>query len=383
MRLNLAAPLAAVTLACLLASPGVASAAALDQDGMWVWYVGKSSGGAPARMAAQARAHNVGTVLIKAADGRSYWSQFSGPLIAALRQQGLSVCAWQYVYGRHPRAEADRGAQAARAGADCLVIDAEGEYEGRYTSAQTYLRRLRSLVGSRYELGLAGFPYVNYHPAFPYSVFLGPGGAQENLPQMYWKAIGVSTDRVYQVAYSYNAVYRRAIYPLGQTYGNPSAGAVVRFRQLARVYGARAVSWWVWQQSGTAQWNAVGSPFDPIAQPSRQDVPPLLRRGYRSDLVVWAQQHLLKLKLLRVVNGRFGPATQHAVKIFQARAGLPITGEVDALTWAQLLPGGPAVVRWSARRHRAAAADAGHIMPTPLNARIPAIRNELHRKLRH
>ena len=105
------------------------------------------------------------------------------------------------------------GAAAAADGADCLVIDAESEYEGRYAQARTYVTRLRAAVGADFPIGLAGFPYVHYHPAYPYSVFLGPGGAEFNLPQVYWKAIGDSVDRALATTYTYNRVYGRPISP--------------------------------------------------------------------------------------------------------------------------------------------------------------------------
>ncbi len=108
-------------------------------------------------------------------------------------------------------------------GADCLVIDAEGEYEGHYAAAQTYIDDLRAKIGPTYPLGLASFPYVFDHPSFPYSVFLGPDGAQYNAPQMYWKDIGQSVDTVYANTYIANRVYGRPIFPLGQTYGGISA----------------------------------------------------------------------------------------------------------------------------------------------------------------
>ena len=111
--------------------------------------------------------------------------------MAELHANGLKVCAWQYVYGTNPAGEANLGAQAVANGADCLVIDAEAEYEGHYGAAQTYITDLRAKIGPSYPLGLASFPYVSYHPSFPYSVFLGPDGAQYNAPQMYWKDIGV------------------------------------------------------------------------------------------------------------------------------------------------------------------------------------------------
>lgn len=365
---------------CLLALPASSRAAAVDGDGMWIWYVKRSSGGTVDRIAAKAARNHVRTVYIKSADGRSRWGQFNSSLVTRLHARGLKVCAWQFVYGKSPRTEANLAAEAARAGADCTVIDAEGHYEGRYVSAQTYMARLRKLVGPSYEVALTSFPYVHYHPAFPYSVFMGPGGAQANLPQMYWKTIGTTVDSIFSTTWTYNKVYGRPIYPLGQTYSNPSSADVRRFRQLSTAYGATGLSWWVWQFSGARQWNALGSPLAPIGTPLRSDTYPLLRRGNRSDLVVWAQQHLMKLGLLRVVNGNYGSGTQNAVWTFQSSRGLPATGQLDAPTWQALLPSGPAAIRWGPKRGAVQVATAGRRavgQPTPLNARRPARRNEL------
>ena len=290
------------------------------------------------------------------------------------------MCAWQFVYGKHPKSEADRAAEAKRAGADCTVIDAEGHYEGKYVSAQTYMTRLRRKVGPDYEVALTSFPYVHYHPGFPYSVFLGPDGAQANLPQMYWKTIGTSVDTIYRNTWTYNKVYGRPIYPLGQTYSNPRAADVRRFRLLAGTYGARGLSWWVWQFSGARQWTALGSPFSPIGTPVRRDTFPLLKRGYRSDLVVWLQQHLMKAGLLRVVNGNYGSGTEKAVRAFQLSRGIPAGGRMNPVTWQALLPVGPAAIKWGRKRSAiqlVAARRGASPQPVPLNASRPARRDEL------
>src|SRR5439155_2228943 len=134
----------------------------------------------------------VRTVFIKSGDGTHRWGQFNARLVSALRAAGLHVCGWQYVYGTRPIAEANVAASARAAGAECFVIDAESEYQGRYVAAGQYMRRLRALVGQGFPIGLAPFPYVDYHPSFPYSVFLAPGAAQYDQPQMYWFTIGTS-----------------------------------------------------------------------------------------------------------------------------------------------------------------------------------------------
>src|SRR5215210_7632269 len=211
----------------------VPAGTAFDGPGMWIWYVSRSSGGNLDRIAARARRAGITTVFIKSSDGPSVWRQFTKRRVDALHRRGLRVCGWGYVYGRRPTAEARAARTAIRRGADCFVIDAESEYEGRYAAADKYVRKLRAYAGRDYPVGVAPFPYVDYHPAYPYSVFLGPYGAQFNLPQMYWHDIGTSVPGVYTRTYNYGTLYRRPIYPLGQTYGGVSKRDVVRFRRYS------------------------------------------------------------------------------------------------------------------------------------------------------
>ncbi|MEA2458466.1 MAG: hypothetical protein QOC95_1438 [Thermoleophilaceae bacterium] len=321
------------------------SGTAFDGNGMWIWYVNKSNGGDPNAIVAQAQAHGITTVFVKSGDGGSYWSQFTPALIAALHQGGLRVCAWQYVYGKDPSAEAAVAARGVQTGADCFVIDAESEYEGRYSQAQTYLDALRQAVGPAYPIGLAGFPYVDYHPSFPYSVFLGPNGAQFNAPQVYWKEIGGGVDAVVDHTYRFNRPYGRTIAPLGQTYDSAPTADIVRFRQLAAAEGAAGVSWWSWQDTEPAGWNAVGQPISPLATSPAPEYA-TLAQGKKGDLVIWAQQHLRGAGQSLTVDGDFGSGTKAAVMNFQTAAGLPATGTIDTATWQALLQHPAAKVKW-------------------------------------
>src|SRR4029450_9303446 len=176
--------------------------------------------------------HGIETVLIKSGDGTTYWGQFSASVVSGLHARGLRVCAWQFIYGRKAGREAQVGAAAVSRGADCLVLDVEGEYEGRYPQASTYMSTLRSLIGPDYPLALASFPYTDYHPALPFSVFLGRGGAQYNVPQLYWKAIGTTVDNAFVHTWVWNRAYHRPILPLGQVYMQPKPGQIKRFRSL-------------------------------------------------------------------------------------------------------------------------------------------------------
>jgi peptidoglycan hydrolase-like protein with peptidoglycan-binding domain len=322
---------------------------AFEGQGMWIWYLSKSAGGSLPALVAQAHAAGVTTVFVKSSDGSSsWWSQFSPELVAALHANGLKACAWQFVYGSNPVGEGELGVRAAQAGADCLVIDAEGQYEGRYGAAQRYIETLRAKVGPAYPIGLASFPYVDYHESEPYSVFLGPNGAQFNAPQMYWKDIGTSVANVYAHTYEENLIYGRPIAPLGQTYNGPSNAELVAFRSLAAAYGAHGLSWWDWQETTASGWTALAEPLNStLTVPSPELTSPLLREGAKGDQVLWLQEHLASAIPSQLTSGIFDSATATNLGQFQTSHGIPATGETDPNTWAALLGLPPVAVNWT------------------------------------
>jgi putative peptidoglycan binding protein len=343
-------------------------------DGMWIWYVSRASGGDLGKIARKARRHGIETVYIKSSDGRTSWSQFRSGLVSFLQARGLRVCAWQFVYGVHPGAEARRGAEAVRKGADCLVIDAESSYEGRYSAADTYVDKLRGEIGDRFPTALTGFPYVDYHPAFPYSVFLGPGGARYNLPQLYWHTIGTTVAEGYQHTFRFNRVYRRAIYPLGQTYDDPPLRQIRRFRRMAISYELGGLSWWSWQHTSRREWRAVGRDVEAIPGAGRSDSGyPVLAKGSRGDLVVWAQEHLKRADESLPVTGYFGKLTRRAVRHFQRSKGQVDDGRIGPRTWRALLDVAPRTVDWSSHNARRS----GKRSAAPRSAALPALRDEI------
>ncbi len=324
------------------------SGSAFDGQGMWIWYVSQSDGGNLASIVAQAHAAGVTTLFIKSSDGSSnYWSQFSPELVQQLHANGLKVCAWQYVYGTNPAGEANLGAQAVATGADCLVIDAEAEYEGKYGAAQTYITDLRAKIGPTYPLGLASFPYVYYHAAFPYSVFLGPNGAQFNAPQMYWKAIGNSVDTAYANTYISNRVYGRPIVPLGQTYESPSSSDLVRFREEAPLYGATGISFWDFQETSAAGWAALAEPLAPLTSVVPNPSWSELSQGSKGDPVLWMQEHLAAAIPTQATTGVFDATTTTNLEQFQAAHGIAASGHTETATWQALLALAPVPVNWT------------------------------------
>ncbi len=354
---------------------------------MWVWYVSRSEGGDPSAIAAHARSAGIKTLFIKSGDGGGYWSQFSRSLVRSLHAGGVNVCAWQYVYGTNPSIEAAVGARAVRNGADCLVIDAEAEYEGRYASAQTYIDALRAAVGPHYPVGLASFPYVDYHPSFPFSVFLGHGGAQFNLPQMYWRDIGATVEAVYHHTYTYNRIYRRPIRPLGQTDNGASGSDVALFRGLSVRYHAGGLSWWdyAWA-SADGLWSALSGLFTSISRIAPLGFP-LLSYGSAGDDVLWMQELLARAIPAQRTTGTFASETLADLRSFQARHGIPVTGETGPLTWQALLRLRAVRVSWAAadvRFSRSARAirrgSLPRIAPAPESAALRALVYEIHKR---
>jgi peptidoglycan hydrolase-like protein with peptidoglycan-binding domain len=324
------------------------SGSALEGQGMWIWYLSASDGGNLASIVAQAHAAGVTTLFVKSSDGpTNFWAQFTPQLVAELHANGLKVCAWQYVYGSEPVGEAELGARAAADGADCLVIDAEAEYEGHYAAAQTYIADLRAKVGPEYPVALASFPYVYDHPSFPYSVFLGPGGAQFNAPQMYWHDIGQSVDTTYANTFISNRIYGRPIFPLGQTYGHVSSEELVRFREEAVDYGATGMSFWDWQETGASLWSALAAPLEPLTSVTPNAGWPELIKGNRDDSVLWMQEHLASAIPTQEVTGIFGSQTLANVEAFQTAHAIAPSGVVEAATWTALLALPPVAADWT------------------------------------
>jgi hypothetical protein len=349
----------------------------LDRQGMWIWYVSHSEHGNVAAIIARAKAAGIGTVYVKSGDGTGTWSQFNRSLVNALHKGGLKVCAWQFVYGDHPAAEAKIGAISVQRGADCLVIDAEGDYEGKYASADLYIRKLRAAIGETFPLSLAGFPYVDYHPSFPYSVFFGPGGATFNQPQMYWKTIGTSVKAVFEHTYLFNRLWGHPIYPLGQTYEGTSSAELKLFRRFSASFGLQP-SWWDWQETTGTEWTALRarSAARPVAGYRLDLTQPTLKLGARGDLVVWAQEHLKGAGDELAINGIFSRAMRGMVRTFQEEHGLEVDGQIGTSTWQALLKITPYRMHWSAPAANGSAgtSSVGRVSgpSRPLSASLPA-----------
>jgi hypothetical protein len=332
--------------------------AAFAGDGMWIWQLARTEGGDLDAIAARAAAARIRTVFVKSSDGTTPWAQFTPALVEALHARGLRACAWQFVYGAAPAGEAAQGAAAVADGADCLVVDAESAYNGRYAEAQAFMTQLRGAVGPAFPVGLTSFPYVDFHPRLPYSVFLRAGGAQASLPQVYWKDIGDTVDAASAHTVAHNRIYGVPLAPIGQAYTAPRPEDLRRFRALWAGYGAGGLSWWSWQAASPATWATLTEP-PPAAVLPPDPGWPALARGRSGDQVIWLQEHLVSADPALVVDGRFGAPTEAALRGVQSARGLPATGVTDPATWQAVLALVHRPRDWAAATPTAARARAG------------------------
>jgi hypothetical protein len=297
------------------------------------------------QLAADAAAVGMRTLYVKAAEGSSAELQFSAALVAEMRAAGATVCAWTFAYGQSPSAEAAAAVTAVHDGAQCLVVDAEGQYDKLYGAAQLFVRALRSQLGAGFPIGLAGEAEILRHPTFPYSVFLGPGGFNVFLPELYWLELGVGVDAAYAATIGGDSLYGRPILPVGQIFGAPTAAEVTRFRALARAYGAPGLSFFDLDSAQPQALAALTAPLPRLAH--RAIIAPTLHAGACGDEIVQAQELLDAAGAHLPVGGYFGAETERAVATFQSRHRLAPSGVLGPATWRALLRLHPREPSWA------------------------------------
>jgi Putative peptidoglycan binding domain len=312
----------------LVWAPG-ALASPLDGSALWV-----AQPSSPAVLAGEAEQAGIGTLFVKAGDGSTPDAAFDSALVGGLREAGLSVCGWTFDYGVHPAAEATVALDAVHAGAQCLVIDAEEAYDGRYGAAQSFVHTLRRELGARFPIALAGQAEVLEHPTFPYSVFFGPGGFQVDMPQVYWRELGSSVAGAFQASIPINSIYGRPIAPVGQLFDGVTLEEVGSFRTLASEYGGAGFSLFDLESTEPAALAPVLRA--PIPALALRVIAPTVRPGADGDEVLWAQELLNAAGARLPVGGFFGATTSRAVSRFQSRHHLHADGLLDGATWSAL-----------------------------------------------
>jgi hypothetical protein len=231
---------------------------ALEGKGMFIWKVPRIEGGNPQAVAAVAKGAGFTHVLVKIANGNQVYhgtwndlTDYTTPLVEALRAQGIKVWGWHYVYGDDPVGEANVAIRRVNQyRLDGYVIDAEVEYkkDGRRTAAKTFMSRLRASLPNL-DIALSSFRFPNWHPQLPWTEFLS--GCTYNMPQVYWMKANNPAEQLNRCVREFQKITPfRPIIPTGAAFSEmgwkPTSEEVLDFMKTAKELNLPAVNFWEW-----------------------------------------------------------------------------------------------------------------------------------------
>ena len=163
---------------------------------MWIWQLSRTAGGDPAgdpRAGPCARHHDA----VRQERRRHHaWSAVHARARRRAQGRGLKVCAWQYVYGAKPEAEA-AARRPGRARRRRLLRDRRRDRVRGPLRAGPALHDRAARADRRRTTRSASRRSPTSTTTRPSRTrsSSGPGAAQFDLPQVYWKAIGGGLER--------------------------------------------------------------------------------------------------------------------------------------------------------------------------------------------
>ncbi len=244
--------------------------------GWFVWQVARCEAGSPAAMADKAVGAGLTHVVLKIAERtHAFGIDRNGldrllPVARALRERGLDVWGWHYVYGDEPVEEARAALRrVAELQLDGYVVDAEAEYRqaNKAAAARAFMATLRAGLPVEVTVALSSYRYPSLHKPFPWQAFLEE--CDLSMPQVYWEQAHNSDQQLARsVAEFGNADlvgHVRPVFPTGSAYraGNWRAAAadLVKFLNKAQELGLAGANFYSWDYATTADntdlWQAV------------------------------------------------------------------------------------------------------------------------------
>jgi hypothetical protein len=244
--------------------------------GMWLHEYESSQGGNGRAIVARARTAGLTHLFVQT--GSSKKGAIGGPalrsLLPATKGTGIRVIAWDFANLRNPEADARRLASAARFRCGgcprvaAVAPDIETAAEGTSISGSNvirYYRELRHWLPPDVAI-LATVPWPSEKRVGHYPYASTAALVDAILPMAYWynRDPAVVTAR----SMAYLKRFHKPVMPVGQGYDgridapylapDPHPFLSVRaFLLTAHQWGARSVSLWSWQTTGSKQWSAL------------------------------------------------------------------------------------------------------------------------------
>jgi hypothetical protein len=243
----------------------------LEGKGFFTYLLPQCENGDPAAILAAAQAAGLSHVIVKVADGPrafgidSAGNDFTAKVVYKLRNAGIAIWGWHYVYGNDPSGEAKIAVLRAQAlGLDGYVVDAEQEYKqpGKDKAARQFMSTLRSALDL--PLILSAYRFPEYHPEFPWAAFLE--FCDYHMPQVYWEQAHNAGGQLRESKRQCDALPNARLYlATGAAYGTAdgwfaSPADVTDFLNTTKALGIPAVNFFSWDYCRgnlPATWKAV------------------------------------------------------------------------------------------------------------------------------
>lgn len=200
------------------------------------------------------------------------------PLVKTLKDGGLKVWGWHYVYGDTPEKEANVAIERVEElGLDGYAIDAEGHYKGKPTSAKIFMSIISKHISV--PIALTSYRYPSYHPELPWEEFL-KGGVDVHMPQVYWRqpSEGTPVEQWERSRNELRAIADLPFVPAGPTFAEggwePRKQEVIDFNDKVVEEDRHGILFWSWDSivEGTSRpWKEVVTNLEGWEEPE----PPL------------------------------------------------------------------------------------------------------------
>ncbi len=233
----------------------------LEGKGFFTWKIPNCEKGDARQIAAHAKAAGLTHLVLKIADGPMIYNgtwgdqtDYTTPVVNALRAQGIKVWGWHYIYGDNPIGEANVAISRIRQyNLDGYVIDAEKEFDagGKKAAAKTFMNQLRKSCPDL-NVALSSYRFPSLHPQVPWTEFLDQ--CTISMPQVYWMKAHNPGDQLERCVDEFQAkIPVRPVVPTGaafREYGwNPTDTEVLEFFNKAKELNLSAVNFWEWSDA--------------------------------------------------------------------------------------------------------------------------------------
>jgi hypothetical protein len=315
--------------------------------GMWLYVPEEIEGGNVDDLVARARQVGLTHVYVRTGSSRGgfYAQPYMDELLPKAHAAGIRVYGWDFPYLDDVDADVTRAMAAITHTApsgdrlDGFAADIETASEGTNLSAEgaaAYGQRLREAAGPAYPLvAVVPRPSVPMQARYPYAAIIPPFDAVA--PMTYWLNRQPDADVVHDIAFL--APFGNPVIPIGQAYdGGPEGGRpgppppeeIQRFLGAAQQSGAAGVSFWSWQHASQAIWDTLeAAPEFRWEAGAPEDL--------RPDQVRALQAQLTRLGYPVAATASWDESTADALRRYQGRAGLPLSGVLDPATLAVIM----------------------------------------------